>query len=157
MNKLAFRKKSHYTNQYSCMNDDLYKNSWPRAGLPEELWRMIFERVQTGLVFVLRLNTILGFQCRASTRPRLQTFKIHLEKESWVATPIRRNLVSAGRQDSTRVSDSPTLLWNDARKTSPKNLLQLLPYTNSPNLQKDLIFFIKQVSRMQTDIPLARS
>ena len=29
---------------------------------------MIFERVQTGLVLVLGLNTILGFQYRASTR-----------------------------------------------------------------------------------------
>ena len=40
----------------------------------------------------IRLNTILGFQYRASTRLRLQTFKIRLENESRVGTPLRRNL-----------------------------------------------------------------
>ena len=55
---------------------------------------MIFKRVPTGLVFVLRLNTILGFQYRASTRPRLQTFKTQLENESRVSTPIRQNLMN---------------------------------------------------------------
>ena len=53
---------------------------------------MVFEQVRTGLVFVLRLNTILGFQYRALTRLRLQTFKTRLENESRVGTPIRRNL-----------------------------------------------------------------
>ena len=53
---------------------------------------MIFARVQTGLLFVLRLNTILGFQYRASTQLRLQTFKIRLENETRVGTPICRNL-----------------------------------------------------------------
>ena len=52
----------------------------------------IFERVRTGLVFMLRLNTILGFQYRASTRLRLQTFKTRLVNESREGTPIRRNL-----------------------------------------------------------------
>ena len=41
-------------------------------------------------VCVLCLNTILGFQCRASTLPRTKTFKIH---ESRVGTPLRRNLL----------------------------------------------------------------
>ena len=53
---------------------------------------MIFKQVQTGLVFVLQLNTILGFQYRASTPTRLQTFKIRIENESRVDTPLRRNL-----------------------------------------------------------------
>ena len=53
---------------------------------------MVFERFRTGMVFVLRLNTIFGFKYRASTRPRLLAFKIHLENESQVGTPIRRNL-----------------------------------------------------------------
>ena len=57
------------------------------------VWAMIFEQLQTGLVFVIRLNTILGFRYRASTRPRQQTFMIWLENESRVGTPIRRNLV----------------------------------------------------------------
>ena len=56
---------------------------------------MILEQLGTGLVFVLRLNTILGFQYRGSTQPRLQTFKIRLENESRVGTPIRRNLLGA--------------------------------------------------------------
>ena len=43
--------------------------------------------------FVLRLNTILGFQYRASTRLRLQVFKTQFENESRVGTPIRQNLV----------------------------------------------------------------
>ena len=50
------------------------------------------ERVWTGLVFMLLLNTILGFQYRASTWLRLQTFKTQLENESRIGTPIRRNL-----------------------------------------------------------------
>ena len=62
---------------------------------------MIFERVQTGLVLVLRLNTILGFQYRASTRPSLQTFKTRLENESRVGTPIRQNLVNLDLQSLT--------------------------------------------------------
>ena len=33
----------------------------------DSVYIMILERVRTGLVFVLRLNTILGFQYRAST------------------------------------------------------------------------------------------
>ena len=52
--------------------------------------------VWTGLVFVLRLNTILGFEYWASTRPRLQTFKIRLENKSWVGTLIRQNLLPIG-------------------------------------------------------------
>ena len=52
-----------------------------------------YERVPTGLVFVLRLNTTLGFQYRASNRLRLQTFKTGLENESRVGTPICQNLV----------------------------------------------------------------
>ena len=55
---------------------------------------MIFEWVQIGLVFVLRLNTILGFQYQALTQPRLQTFKAGLKNESRVGTPICRNLKS---------------------------------------------------------------
>ena len=60
-------------------------------------------RVKTGVIIVLRLNTILGFQYRASTRLRLQTFqdstrerilsKTQLENESWVSTPICQNLI----------------------------------------------------------------
>ena len=53
---------------------------------------MVFERFRTRLVFVLRLNTIFGCRYRASTRPRLQAFKIRLEDESQVRTPIRQNL-----------------------------------------------------------------
>ena len=44
----------------------------------------IFEQFRTGLVFVLRLNTILGFRYRAWIRPRTQTYKIRLENESRV-------------------------------------------------------------------------
>ena len=54
---------------------------------------MIFERFGTGLVFVLWLNTILGFQYQASTLPRLQTFKTRLENESQIGTPICQNLI----------------------------------------------------------------
>ena len=55
---------------------------------------MIFEPVRTGLVLVFRLNTILGFPYRASTQPSLHTFKIRLENEYRVGTPIRCNLKS---------------------------------------------------------------
>ena len=57
------------------------------------VWTTIFERLRTGLIFVVRLNTILGFRYRASTGLRSQTFKTQLENESRVGTPIRRNLV----------------------------------------------------------------
>ena len=57
------------------------------------VWTMVFEQFRTGLVFVLRLNTIFGFKYRASTRPRLQAFKIRLENESRVGTPICRSLM----------------------------------------------------------------
>ena len=57
------------------------------------VWTVIFELVPTGLVFVLPLSTILGFHYRASTRPRTQTFKIRLEIESRVGTPLRQNLL----------------------------------------------------------------
>ena len=50
--------------------------------------RAIFKWVQSGLVFVLRLNRILGFQYKVSTRPRTQTFKIRLENESRIGTPL---------------------------------------------------------------------
>ena len=43
-------------------------------------------------ITVLQLNTILGFQYRASTQLRLQTFKIRTENESRVGTLLRRNL-----------------------------------------------------------------
>ena len=56
---------------------------------------MVLERFRTGLVFVLRLNTIFVCRYRASTRPRLQAFKIRLEDESRVGTPIRRNLYAS--------------------------------------------------------------
>ena len=59
---------------------------------------MIFERVRTRLVLVLRLNTIFGFQYRASTGLGLQTFKTRLEKKSQVGTPIRRNLQPSKEQ-----------------------------------------------------------
>ena len=49
--------------------------------------------IRTGLIFVLHLNSIFGLQYRASTRPRSQTFKIPLEKESRVGTPLCQNLV----------------------------------------------------------------
>ena len=42
---------------------------------------------------MLQLNTIFVCRYRASTQPRLQAFKIRLEDESWVGTPICRNLV----------------------------------------------------------------
>ena len=67
---------------------------WKRENTCIRVWTMIFEWVQTGLIFVFRLNTILGFQYLASTRPRLRTFKIRLENEYRVGTPIRRNLES---------------------------------------------------------------
>ena len=53
---------------------------------------VIFERFPSGLVFVLQLNMILGFQYQASTRLRSQNLMICLENESRVGTPIRRNL-----------------------------------------------------------------
>ena len=55
----------------------------------------IFERVRTRLEFMLRLNTILGFQYQASTQPRTQTFKIHFENKSRVKTPLGQNLMGA--------------------------------------------------------------
>ena len=55
---------------------------------------MIFEPVRTGLVLVFRLNTILGFPYRALTQPSLHTFKIRLENEYRVGTPIGCNLKS---------------------------------------------------------------
>ena len=54
---------------------------------------MVFEQFRTGLVFLLRLNTIFGFKYRASTRPRLQAFKIRLENESRVGPLMRQNLI----------------------------------------------------------------
>ena len=39
------------------------------------------------------VNTILEFQNRASTQLRAQTFKIRLDNESRVGTPLRRNLI----------------------------------------------------------------
>ena len=55
---------------------------------------LVFDHFRTGLVFVLRVNIILGFQNQASTRLRAQTFKIRLNNESRVGTPLCRNLVS---------------------------------------------------------------
>ena len=40
---------------------------------------LVFDHFWTRLVFVLRVNTILGFQNRALTQLRAQTFKIRLE------------------------------------------------------------------------------
>ena len=40
-----------------------------------------------------RVNTILGFQNRASTQPRAQTFDIPLDGDCRIGTPIRQNLV----------------------------------------------------------------
>ena len=56
------------------------------------VWTVVIERVRTGLVFVLPLKTILGFQYRALTWPRLQTFKTRLKNESQVGTPHSWNL-----------------------------------------------------------------
>ena len=56
------------------------------------VWTVIFERFLIGLVFVLRLNTIFGFNYWASTQPRSQTFMIRLENKSRVGTPLRQNL-----------------------------------------------------------------
>ena len=53
----------------------------------------VFEPFRTGLVFVLRLNTIFGFKYRASTQPRLLAYKIRLENESRVGTLLRRNFL----------------------------------------------------------------
>ena len=73
------------------------------------VWTMIFEQVQTVLVFVLRLNMIFGFQYRASTRLRLQTFKIRLENESQVGTPLRLNLLCIASSITGNLGwDSPT-------------------------------------------------
>ena len=47
-----FKKIGHYTNQYSCNN-------------------LSIDHFQTGLVFMLRENTILAFQNRASTQRRM--------------------------------------------------------------------------------------
>ena len=60
---------------------------------------MVLERFRTGLLFMLRLSTIFGFKYRASTRPRLLAFKIRLENESLVRTPIRRNLLKWDQYD----------------------------------------------------------
>ena len=89
----------------SCINffvPILYGNPWskfrritgPRFAIRKKLGirLMILEWVWTGLVFVLRQNTILGFQYRASTQPRLKTFKIFLENEFWVGAPLLPNL-----------------------------------------------------------------
>ena len=57
------------------------------------VWTMIFERVRTGLLIMLRLITIFWIQNQASTWPRIQTFNFRLEPESRVGTPIHRNLL----------------------------------------------------------------
>ena len=62
--KLAFQEKKVITRVSICV------------------WTMIFEPVPTGLVFVFRQYTILGFQYLALTRLGLQTFKTQLENES---------------------------------------------------------------------------
>ena len=40
---------------------------------------LVFDYFRTGLEFVLHVNTILGFQSRASTRLRAQYFDIRLD------------------------------------------------------------------------------
>ena len=52
----------------------------------------ILEPVPTRLEFVLCLNTILGFQYRASTPPRTHNFEIRLKDESRVRTRLHRYL-----------------------------------------------------------------
>ena len=58
---------------------------------------LVFDHFRTGLVFVLCENTILGFQNRASTRLMAQTFKIRLDNQSRVGTPLRQNLIETRR------------------------------------------------------------
>ena len=48
-------------------------------------------QAKSGVIIVLQLNTILGFQYRPSTRPWLQTFKTRLKNESRVGIPIHQN------------------------------------------------------------------
>ena len=55
---------------------------------------LVFNHFWTVLVFVLHLNTILGFQNRPSTQLRAQTFKIRLDNKSRFGTPLHRNLVN---------------------------------------------------------------
>ena len=52
-----------------------------------------FDHFWTGLVFILRVNTIVGFQNWASTWLRAQTFDIHLDGECRIGTPICRYLL----------------------------------------------------------------
>ena len=54
---------------------------------------VVFGSLWTGLVFVVRVNTILGYLYWPSTRLRSQNFDNGLQNESRVDTPIRRNLV----------------------------------------------------------------
>ena len=61
---------SRWMNQYSYMNGNIQASS------------------NCSCIFVLRLNTILSFQYRASTRPWTHIFKIRLENKSRVGTPI---------------------------------------------------------------------
>ena len=96
---------------------------------------MIFEPVRTGLVLVFRLNTILGFQYRASTQPSLHTFKIRLENEYRVGTPICCNLKSTlgGKHWSSQFE--PSLESNLRHKKLMHSLFLFLPV---------LIFFRKK-------------
>ena len=70
------------------------------------VWTLILKRVRTGLVFVLRLYTILGFQYWALSRPRTQTFKIRLENKSRVRTLLRQNLIQIYESRSKRRYES---------------------------------------------------
>ena len=53
---------------------------------------LVFDHFRTGLVYVLCVNMILGFQNRASTQLRAQTFDIRLDGECRIGTLIRRYL-----------------------------------------------------------------
>ena len=74
---------------------------------------------------MLRLNMILGFQYRASTRPRLQTFKIRFENEYQVGTPIRQNLDNL--QTITHNHNKNILTQNN--KSTYKNLHVIIVIT----------------------------
>ena len=76
--------------EYYHSSTSIYRRSGNKS---RPVLTLVFDHFQTGLVFVLCVNTILEFQNQASTRLRAQTFKISLDNESRVGTPLRRNLL----------------------------------------------------------------
>ena len=99
-----------------------------KTSIWEHVWTLIFEQVRTRFVFVL--PTILGFQDRISTRPRTQTFKIRLEKESWVGTPLCQNLLFTQSHyfSCIRTKKAKSLQFTHIPMTFPCVLNDLIQY-----------------------------